>query len=84
MKMMVKYSPLTKGKYHYSKERKGVYVIIIYNIKILLPLAFDEQAEMKRYASTGYRTHDEESLHGQRSNNWAIEAQSSHIVFFSE
>ena len=44
----------------YSKERKGVYVIFIYNTKILLPLTFDEQTDKNRYASTGNRTHDQD------------------------
>ena len=60
VKMMVNNSPLTAGKYDYSKERKGVYVIFIYNTKILLPLTFDEQTDKKRYASTGNRTHDQD------------------------
>ena len=34
--------------------------IFIYNTKILLPLTFDEQTDMKRYASTGNRTHDQD------------------------
>ena len=59
-KLMVYSSPLIEGKYDYSKERKGVYVIFIYNTKILLPLTFDEQADKKRYASTGNRTHDQD------------------------
>ena len=42
VKMMVKNSLLIKGKYDYSKERKGVYVIFIYNTKMLLPLTFDD------------------------------------------
>ena len=42
VKMMVNSSPLIEGKYDYSKERKGVYVIFIYNTKILLPLTFDD------------------------------------------
>ena len=42
VKMMVNSSPLIEGKYDYSKERKGVYVIFIYNTKILLPFTFDE------------------------------------------
>ena len=50
LKMMVSSSPLTKGKHDYWKERKGVYVILIYNTEILLPLTFDEQIEKKRYA----------------------------------
>ena len=44
----------------YSKEPKGVYVICIYNTKILLLLTFDEQTDKKRYASTGNRTHDQD------------------------
>ena len=44
----------------YSKERKGVYVIFIYNTKVLLPLTFDEQTDKKRYASTGNPTHDQD------------------------
>ena len=59
-KLMVNSSSLIEGKYDYSKERKGVYVIFIYNTKILLPLTFDEQAEKKRYASTGNRTYDQD------------------------
>ena len=47
-----------KGKYDYSKERKGPYVIFIYNTKILLSLTFDEQTDKKRSASTENRTHD--------------------------
>ena len=47
-------------KVNYSKERKGVYVIFIYNTKILLPLTFDEQTDKKRYASTGNRIHDQD------------------------
>ena len=31
VKMMVNSSPFIQGKYDYSKERKGVYVIFIYN-----------------------------------------------------
>ena len=50
--MIVNGSPLTEGKYDYSKERKGVYVIFIYNTKILLPFTFDEPTDKKRYAST--------------------------------
>ena len=46
-KLMVNSSPLIEGKYNYSKERKGVFVIFIYNTKILLPLTFDEQTEKK-------------------------------------
>ena len=45
---------------NYSKERKGLYVIFIYNTKMLLPLTFDEQTDKKRYASTGNRTHDQD------------------------
>ena len=59
-KLMVNGSPLIEGKYDYSKERKGVCVIFIYNTKIFLPLTFDEQTDKKRYASTGNRTHDED------------------------
>ena len=59
-KLMVNSSPLIEGKYDYSKERKGVYVIFMYNIKISLPLTFDEQTDKKRYASTGHRTHDQD------------------------
>ena len=51
-KMVVNSSPLIEGKYEYSKERKGVYVIFIYNAKILLALTFDEQTDKKRCAST--------------------------------
>ena len=40
-------------------ERKGVYVISIYNTKILLPLTFNEQTDKKRYGSTRNRTHDQ-------------------------
>ena len=47
-------------KNSYSKERKGVYVIFIYNTEILLPLIFDEQTDKKRYASTENRTHDQD------------------------
>ena len=60
VKMMANSSPLIEGKYDYPKERKGVYVIVIYNIKILLPFTFDEQTDKKRYASTGNRTHDQD------------------------
>ena len=60
VKMMVNSSPLIEGKYDYSKEWKGVYVIFIYNTKILLPLTSDEQTDKKRYASTGNRTHDQD------------------------
>ena len=49
-----------QGKSYYSNERKWVYVIFIYNTKILLPLTFDEQTDKKRYASTGNRTHDQD------------------------
>ena len=42
VKMMVNSSALIEGKYDYLKERKGVYVIFIYNTKILLPLTFDD------------------------------------------
>ena len=59
-KLMVNSSPLIEGKYNYSKERKGVYVIFMYNTKILLPLTFDEQTDKKKYASTGNRTHDQD------------------------
>ena len=41
-KLMVNSSPLMEGKYDYSKERKGVHIIFIYNTKILLPLTFDD------------------------------------------
>ena len=34
-KLMVNSSPLTEGKYDYSKERKGVYVIFIYNTSFI-------------------------------------------------
>ena len=57
---MVNGSPVTEGKHNYSKERKEVYVIFIYNTKILLPVPFDEQTDKKRYASTGNRTHDQD------------------------
>ena len=60
VKMMVNDSPLTKGKYDYSKEWKGVDATFIYNTKTLLPLTFDEQTDKKGYASTGNRTHDQE------------------------
>ena len=50
--MMVNSSPFIQGKYDYSKERKGAYVIFIYNTKILLSLTFDEQTDKKRCAST--------------------------------
>ena len=53
---MVNSSPLIEDKYDYSKERKGVYVIFMYNIKISLPLTFDEQTDKRRY---GHRTHDQ-------------------------
>ena len=62
-KLMVNSSPLIEGKYDYSKERKGVYVIFIYYCEILLPLTFDEQTDKKRYASTGNRTHDQDWFH---------------------
>ena len=42
VKMTVNSSPFAESKYDYSKERKGVYVIFIYNTKILLPFAFDD------------------------------------------
>ena len=74
-KVMIHSSPFTEGKYEYSPERKGVYVICLYNSKILLPVTINKQREKKRYASTGNRTHD------QCSNHWAILAQSSHIIF---
>ena len=60
VKMMVNSSLLIEGKYDYSKERKGVYVIFMYNIKILLPLTFDEPTDKKRYASTGNRIHEQD------------------------
>ena len=60
VKMVVNSSSPTEGKCDYSKERKGVYAIFIYNTKILLPLTFDEQTDKKRYASTGNRTHDQD------------------------
>ena len=60
LKMILNSSPLTEGKYDYSKERKAVYVIYIYNTKILLPWTFDDQTDKKRYASTGNRTHDQD------------------------
>ena len=41
-KLMVNTSPLTEGKYDYSKKRKGVDGIFIINTKILLPLTFDD------------------------------------------
>ena len=50
----------TINDFYYSKERKGVYVIFIYNTKILLHLTFDEQTDKKRYASTANRTHDQD------------------------
>ena len=59
---MVNSSRFMKGKYDYSKERKGVYVIFIYNTKILLPLTFVEQTDKKRCASTENRTHDQDSF----------------------
>ena len=40
VKMMVNSSPLIQGKYDYSKERKGVYVIFIYNTKIFTSFDF--------------------------------------------
>ena len=60
--MMVNSSPFIKGKYDYSKERKGAYVIFIYNTKILLSLTFDEQTDKKRGASTENRTHNQDSF----------------------
>ena len=60
VKMMVNSSPLIEGKYDYSKERKGVYVIFIYNTKICLPFTFCELADKKRHASTGSRIHDQD------------------------
>ena len=57
---MINTAPHTEGKHDYSKERKGVYVISIWNTKILLPVPFDEQTDKKRYASTGNRIHDQE------------------------
>ena len=57
---MVNSSSLTEGKHNHSKERKGVYVIFIYNTKILLRVPFDEQTDKKRYASTAKRTHDQD------------------------
>ena len=59
VKMMVN-SSLIESKYDYSKERKEVYVIFIYNTKILLSLTFDEQTDKKRYAWTRNRTHDQD------------------------
>ena len=59
-KMMVKISRFIQGKYDYSKEGKGVYVILIYNTKILLPLTFDKETDKKRCASTENRTHDQD------------------------
>ena len=58
--MMVNSSPFIQGKYDYSKERKGAYVIFIYNTKILLSLTFDEQTDKIRCASTENRTHDQD------------------------
>ena len=52
---MIKYH--SEKKNDYSMERKGVYVISIYNTKILLPLPSDEPADKKRYGSTRNRTH---------------------------
>ena len=46
-KLMVNSSPVIEGKYDYSKKRKGLDVIFIYNTKILLSLTFDEHTEMK-------------------------------------
>ena len=43
VKMVVNSSPLTEGKYDYSKERKGVYVILIYTLPVLFPLTFDDK-----------------------------------------
>ena len=60
VKMMVNSSPFIQGKYDYLKERKGAYVIFIYNTKILLSLTFDEQTDKKRCASTENRTHDQD------------------------
>ena len=41
-KLMVNSSPLIEGKYDYSKERKGVYVIFMCNTRILFPLTFHD------------------------------------------
>ena len=58
--LMVNSSALIESKYDYSKERKGVYLIFIYNTKILLPLTFDGKTDKKGYASTANRTHGED------------------------
>ena len=57
-KLMLSSSPPTKGKYDSSKEWKALYAILIYNITILLPLTFDKQTDMKRYAWSGKPTYD--------------------------
>ena len=59
VRMMLNNSPPTNGKYEYSKEWKGEYVILIYNTKALLALTFDEQTN-KRYTSIANRTHDQD------------------------
>ena len=68
VKMTVNSSPLTEGKYDYSKERKGVYVIFIYNTKILLPLTFDEQQTRKDMLQLGIEHMTRTGLHDQCSN----------------
>ena len=60
VEMMVNNFPLAEGKYDYSKERKEVYVIVMYNTKILVPFTLDEQTDKKTYASSGNGTHDED------------------------
>ena len=59
-KLMVNSYRLIEGKYDYSKERKGEYVISKYNTRILLPSIFDKQTDKKRYAWSGNRTHDQD------------------------
>ena len=56
--MMIHSSPVTEGKYDYSKERKGVYLIFIEHTRILLPSTFHEATDNARYASTLRRTRD--------------------------
>ena len=62
VEMRVNIFPLTRSKYSYSKKRKGVYVIFIYNSKILLRWTLDEQTGKERYASTWNETHDQKWL----------------------
>ena len=82
-KIMVSSSPASEGKYDYSKDRRKVYAIFICNTKILLGLSMKKRTrkdmlrlEIEPMTRTG--------LHDQCCNHSTIEAQSSHIVFFSE